>query len=56
MHALREEPPTGIEVRALVPGAPAPAFELSGVTGERWSLAAGLERGPVVLVFNRGTW
>jgi len=34
----------------------APPFELETQKGERRSLAALLERGPVLLVFHRGTW
>jgi peroxiredoxin len=34
----------------------APEFELPTQKGERRSLARFLERGPVLLIFHRGTW
>jgi peroxiredoxin len=34
----------------------APPFELPTQKGERRSLEAYLQRGPVLLVFHRGTW
>lgn len=40
----------------LEAGATAPGFSLEAHTGERVSLASRLERGPVVLVFYRGSW
>jgi peroxiredoxin len=37
-------------------GDPAPGFELTGNDGQVRRLGEALERGPLVLVFFRGTW
>jgi peroxiredoxin len=34
----------------------APLFTLPTQKGERWSLSDLLRKGPVLLVFHRGTW
>jgi peroxiredoxin len=40
----------------LVPGTPAPAFELPAQSGGTKSLAEYLALGPLLLAFHRGTW
>jgi peroxiredoxin len=40
----------------LVPGTPAPAFELPAQHGGTRSLAEYLAQGPLLLAFHRGTW
>ncbi|MBI3447705.1 MAG: hypothetical protein HY049_02105 [Acidobacteria bacterium] len=52
----RQTPPSGIEGRAVAPGAVAPSFVLESSQGGTWDLSKALQEGPVVLVFYRGSW
>ena len=55
-NARRTTPPPGLEERALKLGAAAPAISLPTSGGAPFVLADQLRRGPVALVFYRGSW
>lgn len=54
--ALAAIAPAALTAATPAPGSAAPDFELPGAAGGDHSLAATLERGPVVLVFYRAFW
>ncbi len=55
-HAGRATPPSGLEERARKPGEPAPPFVLPDAGGGSFALKNALQRGPVALLFYRGSW
>ncbi len=55
-RAVEELKESGIVDRALSPGDPAPAFELSDHDGKAVRSLELLERGPLVICFFRGRW
>ena len=55
-HATRLTPPPALETSALKVGDKAPPFNLPAAGGGTFVLAEALRRGPVALVFYRGSW
>lgn len=43
-------------VRPLLPGMPAPAFEIRDAAGQPWHFETGPRTNPVIVTFYRGTW
>jgi len=55
-HATRLSPPPALGKNALRTGDKAPPFELPVAGNGIFVLSEALRRGPVVLVFYRGSW
>ena len=55
-HGTRLTPPPALETSALKVGDRAPPFNLPASGGGTFGLAEALRRGPVALVFYRGSW
>lgn len=54
--AVTSVAPDAASVRPLLPGMPAPAFEIRDAAGQAWRFEAGPRARPVILTFYRGTW
>ena len=48
--------PDAAAVRPLLPGMPAPAFEIRDAAGEAWHFEAGARAKPAIITFYRGSW
>lgn len=56
LHAVRREPPRGIDQLAAAVGSRVGDLAAPAADGSTWRLSAALAHGPVVLVFYRGHW